>query len=190
VSDLPKQVRAFVAVSIPECIRERLATVQQELKGEFTDVSWTRPEAMHITLQFLGNIPSARLPELQVALRQCAGPITSFEAEVSGLGSFNDRVLWAGITCGAQQFGELAGAVRGSAKVLAAHEEERAFNAHVTLGRFRQRGRGVSKVLRSIPSPQFGEWQVSHFELIRSELSPHGAKYTVLESFPLKPRES
>ena len=56
MSDLPEKIRAFVAVRIPETVLAQLASVQQQLKGKFSDVSWTRAEAMHVTLQFLGNV--------------------------------------------------------------------------------------------------------------------------------------
>jgi RNA 2',3'-cyclic 3'-phosphodiesterase len=141
---------------------------------------------MHLTLLFLGNIESARVPELIPALRDAAGKGNAFEVELSGIGSFGNRVLWAGVRRGAEALTRLANSVRSSAQAFATHEEERPFNAHVTLGRFRRPARGVAKVLSALPGPHFDSWHVDHFELIRSELSPQGARYTTLAVCPLR----
>lgn len=185
MSDLPEKIRAFVAVRIPDAVLAQVVSVQQRLKPKFSDVSWTRAGGMHVTLQFLGNIESARLPELQAALRQATEQIPSFEIEIAGLGSFGNRVLWVGVNRGAEPLTRLAEAVRRATKSFGVHEEERPFNAHVTLGRFRKAERGVAKVLRDAVAPNFGFWSVNEFELIRSELSPKGGRHTMLRAFSL-----
>jgi 2'-5' RNA ligase len=185
-NELPKLVRAFIAVRIPERTLFQLAQVQEQLKAKFRDVSWTRPEAMHVTLQFLGNIESARLNELADAVSRATKTFPQFVLELSGLGSFGNRVLWVGLQQGAQPLTELAQAMHEVGKGFGHHEEERAFNAHVTLGRFRQRSQGVTATLRSITPPAFEPWRVQHVELIRSELSPRGSRYTTLATFPLR----
>jgi len=183
--DLPGKIRAFVAVRIPDAVLAQLVSIQQQLKCKFGDVSWTRAEAMHVTLQFLGNIESARLPALEAALRQAAGQIPSFEMELAGLGSFGHRVLWVGVNRGVEPLSRLAEAVRRATKGFGAHEEERAFNAHVTLGRFRKSSPNVTRILRESGAPNFDSWRVSEFELLRSELSPNEARHTGLGVFRL-----
>ena len=183
---LPPQIRTFIAVRIPPVVLEQLASVQQQLKNEFRDVSWSRPEAMHLTLQFLGNILSNEVPRLEAVLTAAVQAHTSFELELSTLGSFNNRVLWVGVGKGGDELTALAESVRAVAKPFGRHEEDRAFNAHVTLGRFRERGRGVEAVLRRVTPPRFRPWRVAHVELIRSELSPKGSRYTTLHVASLK----
>ena len=185
MNDLPEKVRAFIAVRIPEEVIARLVSTQGRLKPQVTDLSWTRPDAMHITLQFLGNVESARLAELETALRVVSESSRPFEVELAGLGSFNNRVVWAGLVHGAEALATLANALRLATKGLAGHEEEREFNAHVTLGRCRRPARGIARALQEAGAPQFGSWRVDHFELIRSELSPNGARYTTLTSMSL-----
>ena len=184
MKDLPETIRAFIAVRIPDEVMARLVSVQKQLRRELEDVSWTRPEAMHVTLQFLGNVESARLAELEAALREAATSTAPFGVELAGLGSFSHRVLWAGIVGGAEQLTTLANTLRSAAKGLAGHEEERAFSAHVTLGRCRRPMPGIARTLQLAGTPQFGGWRVEHFELIRSELLPQGARYTTLRVFP------
>lgn len=185
MSGLPEKIRAFIAARIPEAVLAQLVSAQEKLKRKFTDVSWTRVEAMHVTLQFLGNVESVRLPELEASLRQAIQRIPSFEMQLAGFGSFGNRVLWIGISRGIEPLTSVAEAVRRTTKRFDVHEEDRTFNAHVTLGRFRRPSRGVAAALRELDALAFGSWRVQEIELIRSELSPHGSRYTTLATAPL-----
>jgi 2'-5' RNA ligase len=185
MSDLPATIRAFVAVRIPDDILAQLAAFQKQLKADFRSVSWTRPEAMHLTLQFLGNIQASHLPALSGGLKAATRAHPPFALQLAGAGVFGNRVLWVGVGAGAAPLKQLANAVRLAAKDFAAHEETRDFNAHVTLGRQREPERGAAAILRKAPAPDLRPWQVEDVELIRSELSPKGSRYTTLETFPL-----
>jgi 2'-5' RNA ligase len=191
VSDeLPERIRAFVAVRIPTPQLVQLTALQDELKRKFTDVSRTRPEAMHLTLQFLGNVESARLDQLKQALSDASREIRAFNLQFSAPGSFGDRVLWVGVAGDVGDLTHFAESIRAATKSFGSHEEERAFNAHVTLGRFRGRGRQVASTLRTIRVPVFTAWLMDEIELIRSELSPRGARYTTLAEFRLRMPQS
>ena len=185
MSELPPHLRAFVAVRVPDDVIAQATAFLQQLKPEFPAVSWTRPEAMHLTLQFLGNIPSTGLPALTTGLELVATRHHSFSLALGGAGAFGNRVLWVGVKEGAESLKQLAEAVGEATKAFTPHHEKREFNAHLTLGRLREPIRGVSVILRKTGSPAFRSWQVDHFELIRSELSPKGSRYTTLETFPL-----
>lgn len=185
MNGLPEQVRSFIAIAVPASVRADLVSLQRELKPTFRYVSWTRPEAMHLTLQFLGNIESACLPGLEIFLCAATHNLASFELALGRIGSFGNRVIWVGLERGAEPLHQLANAVASATRPFIARTEERACNPHVTLGRSRRPARGLAMVLRRFSMPQIPAWAVNHFELIRSELSPHGSRYTTLASFPL-----
>jgi 2'-5' RNA ligase len=185
MSDLPETIRAFIAVPIPDAVRVQVAEVQRQLQPLLRDVSWTRPESMHLTLQFLGNIKSADLPNLQSMLHDVARRFAPFELALGHLGSFSNRVVWIGLQRGELPLTKLAEAVRCAAKDFAGHKEARGFNAHVTLGRMRRPAREVNAALQRISVPEFDAWTAAGFELIRSELSPHGSRYTTLATILL-----
>ena len=185
MSDLPEKIRAFIAVRIPDSVRVQIGGVQQQLKRELRDVSWTRPDAMHLTLQFLGNVESARLLELETALRGASRSVSPFDLAVGRTGSFGDRVIWVGVELGEKSLQNLAESVRQTAQPFAEREEARDFNGHVTLGRLRRPNRRIENALRQVLAPSFPKWTVREFELIRSELSPQGSRYTTLATIPL-----
>src|SRR6185436_9870816 len=132
-------MRVFVAATLPAAIRENLAAAQRALDALSLDVRWVRPEGIHLTLVFLGEVLAARLQGLAAALgalRGAAGPIV---LEARGLGTFPEsgrpRVIWARLA------GDLDGLARLQASVAAAVREAgsaieaRDWHPHLTLGR-------------------------------------------------------
>ena len=188
MNELPELIRAFVAVPLPEEIRAGLREFQTRLRCELGDVSWTRPESMHLTLRFLGNITSQSVEPMIAALRQATATFHAFPLSLGKAGSFGNRVLWMGLEQGTEPLQALAERVRAAVKPYAVHNEERGFNAHITLGRLRNPARGVRSAIHEVTSPRTDPWTADSFELIRSELSPHGSRYTTLARFPLAER--
>jgi 2'-5' RNA ligase len=194
MSELPQRIRTFIAVNLPADVLARVGQVQAELKPAARSgaVRWAAPEQIHLTLKFLGDIASASLPQLEAALhRACAG-IGPFGLRVEGLGGFPDlqrpRVLWAGIAGGLGSLHLLQKIVLRETEVWG-KPEERAFHAHLTLGRVKECGprelRELVAKMESMPVPEFGCWQVTELHLMRSELSPAGSRYTCLAAIPL-----
>ena len=192
--ELPQNIRTFIAVNLPADVLARIGQVQAELKlaARSGAVRWAAPGQIHLTLKFLGDITSASLPELEAALhRACAG-IGPFELRAEGLGGFPDlqrpRVLWAGIAGGLNSLHALQKNVLRETEAWG-EPEERAFHAHLTLGRVKDYSpRGLRELIAkigSMPVPQLGCWQVTELHLMRSELSPDGSHYTCLAAIPL-----
>ncbi len=190
VNELPEQIRAFIAVRLPEPSTAVLTELQARLKRVFRNVAWTRPEAMHLTLQFLGNIESARVEALATAVGNAVGAEAPFHLHLTTPGSFHGRVIWVELGGDTRQLSQLAEAVQQGTRGFAKYEEERAFRGHVTLGRLRQPWRGTDAVLAEMPPMKFEPWRVDHVELIRSELLPHGSRYATLAALPLGGKDS
>lgn len=186
MSVLPEPIRAFIAVPVAEPVRVRIREFQQRLKRELPDVSWTRPDAVHLTLRFLGNIDSACVAQLEEAVCAATVDSTAFELSMGELGSFGDRIIWLGLDHGAERLRDLAANVRAATDPFSAHDEDRAFSPHITMGRCRRPIRGLATGLRKFALPPFAPWTADRVEVIRSELSPMGSTYTTLVAVPLR----
>jgi 2'-5' RNA ligase len=185
-------IRAFIAVELPEAARRTLADLQNALRRDLSGVRWVRPEGIHLTLKFLGDIPEERVDAIGQALQaatQGQGPLT---LAVKGLGVFpgirKARVIWAGLG------GETADLVALQQRVDAALEpldfprERRRFKAHLTLGRFKKTPPApalVSILERRSDYPPC-EVAMGRVVLYRSELRPQGARYSPLIQAPLE----
>ena len=181
-------VRLFVAVHLTAEIRERLAAVQERLRSVHADVSWVRPENLHITIKFLGEVEPKRLDRIRPALAEVARSVAPFSLEVAGMGAFGGRiprVVWVGAQAGSAQLTELARRVEDGLGRVGFPKEKRDFTAHFTLGRVRS-PRNAESLLAALdeePADGFGAAPVDRCSLMQSELNPSGSIYTELDRF-------
>jgi RNA 2',3'-cyclic 3'-phosphodiesterase len=186
-------VRLFVALEIPPAVRENLATLMKKLSALEKQSSgekarWMRPENLHVTLKFIGELAPNKLDEIVAALSRVRSGQPA-ELQFGGLGFFRDekrpRVLWAGIDA-SPNLAAIAGDVEQQLEPLGFPREKRAFTPHLTLARFEPSG--VSLRLRAAVQQNaerdFGALRAGEFHLIESKLKPSGAEYTTLHSFP------
>jgi len=180
-------MRLFVAIEIEHEIRERINEFASSVRAKVPGARWVRPEGLHITLKFLGNVAETRRAEIEHALRSVRGH--SFALSLRHLGAFpnarSPRVLWVGIESG-PDLERLASAVDKQMGSVGFEREQRAFSPHVTLARFNERPRGNLGSLLADSQPSFGTMTANEFHLYESKLSPLGSRYTKLASFKLE----
>jgi 2'-5' RNA ligase len=180
-----------VAVLLPDELRRRLSLEVDALRRRTAGIAWVAPENLHITLKFLGGVEEPRLAEVAAAVEQTA-TVNAFEVAVRGLGAFptptRPRVIWAG-TAPAPAFVALGQAVDRAVAALGFPPETRPFAPHVTLGRVREprRDPALAAALEAAGAQALGTLTVGRVSLMRSDLSPRGARYTELRGWPLPP---
>ena len=191
-------VRLFLAISLPEKVKARLATLQKELAQSQADVRWVRPEGMHLTLKFFGNVPKEMIDPLSKVIQsviqeQHPGVI---HLGLKGLGTFpgrqkSPRVIWVGLEGDLSPLARLQRALEEAFVKLGFEPEKRAFMPHITLGRVKSSKR-VER-LRQILSRHEDETfftpeaiEIKELVLYQSILKPTGAVYIPLRKFSLK----
>ena len=184
-------MRCFIAISLPYELKAKISGIQEKLKAAGADVSWTRPEGMHLTLKFFGEIEDKRIPKIEKALDAVVDGIPTFTLSVSGMGTFPDmrrpRVIWIGLKEDGGNLLRLQKGVEEDLKKTGFPSEDRRFTPHITLGRIRS-NKNTDKLLRLIEEEkveELGSFDVSEDHLIKSELKPAGAEYTELYSIIL-----
>jgi 2'-5' RNA ligase len=188
VDPAPRHHRLFVALEPPDPVRRRIAAAAADLRraaGRGADeVRWVAPENVHLTLQFLGAVPEPRVGEVRAAVEAAAaaaaGPIA---LEVRGAGGFptarRPRVVWLGLAGDLPALQALVRDLGARLAPLGFPPEERAFSAHLTLGRAREgrAGPGVAGALAGAAAAEPFAWRASEVVLLESHLSPRGARY-------------
>lgn len=135
----------------------------------------------------------ARIPELRGVLDEAATGMPRFDLGIMGLGAFpsltRPRVIWAGVGEGGEALAALAGRVAGGLARVGVPPEDRPFSAHVTLGRIGEprRDPGLAAALASGAGRDFGRVTIDRVCLMRSDLSPRGARYTEVAAAGLAP---
>jgi 2'-5' RNA ligase len=184
------KIRIFIAIDIPETQRAHLASLQSELRPLGGRVSWPRPEGIHLTLKFLGDVEESRINEVADAVTKAAVGRSSFKIRIAGTGAFPNvrrpRVLWVGVKDSSGLVRDLARSIENNLKDVGFPRENREFSPHLTLGRVKE-SRGVEPLMDRLRGEKFdaGEFEVKEVVVVRSDLKPTGAVYTPLRRIPL-----
>ena len=185
------EIRCFVALNLPPELKGGLAELEARLKEARADVSWVKPENIHLTLKFLGGVEETRIPLIKRAIQEGlrgGGPLV---LSLAGLGVFpnprSPRVIWVGVEGDTERMEKLQKRLEQALEEVGFPREARSFSPHMTLGRMRSRQgtAGLMELVERLGEYRAGSIQAESIELMRSQLHPAGAIYTILESFPL-----
>lgn len=147
-------IRTFIAVELGSSVTSRAAQLINRLQVSDVKATWVKPQNMHLTLKFLGDVPDHEIPEICKLVQQAVSDIPSFELVFRGCGAFptieNPRTVWLGVDEGGEEIGLVHEAIDIALKKLRFPRETRRFQPHLTLGRIRDSGPGVAELSRLI----------------------------------------
>ena len=181
----PPSFRAFIAVVPPKSVRTGLGELVGQLKNldGRDDVRWVTPDAMHITLAFLGQLEEDRAAPLLDALEQAVADVGPFDLSIGRPGTFGERrrrggaqVIWAGLEGDVDALGQLYERVSDAVRHVGLTVESRGFQPHITLGRVR-RGRRWRLDAANAPATPSSRFRVAEVTLVESRLGRGPAVY-------------
>jgi len=183
-------LRAFIAVDIGPEVRKSLGELQERLKRTRADVRWVRPEGIHLTLRFLGNIQEADLAKLEPVLAAAVAGHAPAELSVAGWGTFPNprrpRVIWVGLPGAEEKVGGVAEALEKNLIAAGLGPADKPWKPHLTVGRV-QSAKGVDALLKALAEEGdqvYGRIRADRLTLFQSRLQRGGAVYTVLKEVP------
>jgi len=184
---MKKTLRTFVAVEINGPIRARADELITALAVTTADVNWVESHNLHLTLKFLGDVHQREITEVCRAVARGAAEVEPFELEVRGAGAFPNaarpRTVWIGAGEGAEQMVVLHDRVEAALAKLGYREEHRRFQTHLTIGRVRGAGPGITELgnlLQQQAGFEVGSMTVQKVAVFSSELTPAGPVYEVV----------
>ena len=183
--------RTFIALMIPSDWTDYLGAISRELSPKMRGLSWVRPENLHITLRFLGDLDDAAVRSVCDLVIREVGTATAPRARLGPIGAFPNlnrpRVLWVGLAEGQEAVSALAAEVNDALERGGFGEAEKPFRPHLTLARVREGARGLETVTgAALPSPPHAAL-LDRICVMKSELHPAGARYTALTEARLRP---
>ncbi len=194
--------RLFVGVPLSDPVRGEVGRLVERVRaavaaetdhdgsGGARDVRWVRMEGLHLTLRFLGPTLDDRRPEVEAAMRAAAAGATPFPIRIGGGGAFpsptRPRVLWLGVTTGAEQLAALAAALERGLAAAGWPPEERPYRAHLTLARADgvRAGPATAGALMAEAERFVGEWIADRIVLFESHTGGGPARYEALLEVP------
>lgn len=176
-------MRTFIAIEIPSEIKSALTALQTDLRRAGADVSWTKPENFHLTLNFLGEVDESRIGEVEKVCISSAAEFQPFTLSLNETGVFpNDRqprVLWVGLSGEIEKAIEIRKSLDERLAVIGFEPEEKDFRPHLTIGRVKsnRKTRELLALAYTQQAPALS-FMVTEIVLMKSELHPAGAEYT------------
>jgi len=183
-------MRTFIAIELSDHVKKKIEQLQAPLKKTNTFVSWVKPENIHITLKFLGEVPENKINEVFSATGKALEGAKKFTMSLKGLGAFPDvrrpRVIWIGSGSGEKELSYLANRVEEEMEKIGFPKENRKFSAHFTIGRVKS-SKNIEKLMELVKSSDFSteEIEIKEVVVMKSQLHPAGAIYTPLKKIPL-----
>jgi RNA 2',3'-cyclic 3'-phosphodiesterase len=187
---MSEEWRTFCAIELPPEVREQLAQHSKQLREAVPDASasWTKPENIHLTLKFFGNVAKDKLALISEAATRVAREFSPFQVRIGGTGVFPRRsrpqVLWIGVEDSSGRLSYLQQRLEEEFAGAGFPKEDRGYRPHLTIARLR-RPEDARPLAEAHIQKKFSfiEAPVNEFVLFRSQLSPKGSIYTVISEY-------
>ena len=183
---MPPTIRTFIALQLPPSVISLLEKVQEDLKSMRLRAKWVRPENIHLTLKFLGNIAPDDIDIIGRAMMDAVDDFAAIDLVARGVGVFpgikRPRVIWVGLGGQIQLLFAMQCMLEDNLAALGFKKEKRPFKGHLTLGRFRQTANAntIRQIMREYANLYSEEFTASRIILFKSDLKPTGAVYSQL----------
>jgi RNA 2',3'-cyclic 3'-phosphodiesterase len=183
---MSKTIRTFIAIEIPGNIISKIRELQEGIKKYSFKIRWVRPENIHLTLKFLGDIEAVNIDEIAEAISKTVTGYTSISLKAKGIGVFpgikRPRVLWVGLTGQSESLVRLQKTLDENLQTLGFPGEKRPFRGHLTMGRIKANidVKKFGDALMAFRSFETETFTAGQLVLYKSELKPSGAVYTKL----------
>ena len=184
-------IRTFIAVDLNPRIKKTIKHIQNYLDRANCDVKWVKPENIHLTLKFLGDINIKEIDALTQLLSNLLQNIKPIETEFTLLNAFPDisqpHIIWAGLKDDSQKIAHLVKFLEKSLGRIGFKEEQKPFRPHITIGRIRTQNNisNLSHALSDYTVPDTQTQTIKHITLYKSTLTSHAPIYDKLATFDL-----
>jgi 2'-5' RNA ligase len=187
-----ESIRSFIAIEIPTSIKNLLYNLEEKLRNLPCNVKWVKPENIHLTLHFLGNLEIRKIEEIKEMIGKICKKFNPFSIEIdNNLGAFpnerNPRVIWLGIKEEKDILENLYQEIGKNLEKIKIETEKRKFHPHLTIGRVKSSKNKhlLTKAIREIKLDSSYAFEVKEVNLFKSTLTPQGSIYEKLGNYSL-----
>jgi 2'-5' RNA ligase len=191
----PERHRLFVAIALPETVRHAIEKTRDELRAALPakSIRWTRSDQFHLTMRFLGGVEASRVDRLHDAMRRACAGAGALQLRAARIGVFpgprRPRVVWTGVDDRDGRLAALQRAIEAATNAFTEEQPQETFTGHITLARCRDLDRNAASTLTSLvqamADKSFGYWTAVSVDIVRSQPTPQGSRYTTLAEISL-----
>ncbi len=185
-----ESLRTFIAFPLPASIRDHIQSIQDGVRAEGLRMRWVKPENIHLTLKFLGNVAPADIEGIAEAMAETVQSAPVIRLGAKGLGVFpgisRPRVLWVGLQGETHALIEIQKRLDERLGRIGIAPDTRPFKAHLTIARAKGslNSKTLAEAMAVLGNTESAPFTADKMVLYQSELKPDGAVYTRLKSVP------
>jgi len=182
-------MRVFIAIPCPDELKEGMVEIQESIK-DLGKLTLVKPENIHITMKFLGEVEEGKIPDINKRLDNLS-ELQSFDISLKGVGVFPSmdyiRVVWVGVDKGADRITEIHSEIDRKLNELN-FKKDKNFHPHLTIARvkFLKKKEELRNIIQKDSAMDFGSFKAERIELMRSRLSPKGPEYSIIHEIQFK----
>lgn len=183
------KIRSFIAINLPDEIKKEIGFLIEKLKekNKSQEIKWVNPEGIHLTLHFLGYLDEEMVKQVKKIIQKCIVGFAPTEIELKDFDSFPNLQRPRVLFISGQETGKNKSLQNLQIKIgrelenIGIKVDRRPWQIHLTLARLK------SPIRLSIATPKLSRtnFKVKSIDLMKSELTPQGAIYSLIESFSL-----
>ncbi len=183
-------MRLFLALMLPDDLRETLGVLVRTLSKADAQVKWVTWQNIHLTLKFLGEVEEERLHQVHEVSRLAAKGVRPFQLKAEGVGAFpgvrRPKVIWVGLTP-SSRLTVLYGRIEDGFRSIGFPAEKKSWSPHLTIGRVKS-NRNIRRLEAELSQAVFHPYTflVDGIHIVRSTLRPEGPLYDTLKRIPLE----
>ena len=187
------EIRSFLAFELPQEFKEIISRVLPDMKKSLMDVRWLRPANIHLTMVFMGSVPSERIKPAGERVAKVCNRHKPFNVSLGGAGLFSNRhiprVFRLSLAGDIDRMSRFRNDLHKALLPFGIKQEKRRFSPHLTLGRFRRgakTGKDLDEFLLRYRDLTSSMCKLNELILFKSDLKPDGAVHTRLTGWPLR----
>jgi len=183
-------MRVFIGIKLSDHVHEEIEKFLKPFKKSSTPIRWVKPENVHLTLKFIGEIPEEKYRQIARCLGEIQFNTGPFQLKLSGCGKFGRgdtlNILWIGVNTG-NALKEIYNRIENSLAKIHIEKENRPFKAHITVGRNKKNYnfKNFFQLMEEKSHQPITEFTVSGFQIFESKLKPEGPMYKILKEITL-----
>ncbi|MGD2086174.1 MAG: RNA 2',3'-cyclic phosphodiesterase [Candidatus Aminicenantes bacterium] len=183
-------MRVFIGIKLDERVHEEIEKFLEPFKKIASPIRWVRPGNVHVTLKFIGEVPEEKYTKIEKRLSEAEFDTGPFDLRLAGCGKFGRgntlNIFWIGIAP-SDPLTRVFKKIENTLAKIGIEKENRPFKPHITVGRNKKNFnfKSLFNLIEENNQRLVSEFNVSHFQVFKSQLRPEGPIYTILKEIPL-----
>lgn len=183
-------MRIFIGIKLDDAALDSIEKFLKPFKKIASPLKWTIRENLHVTLKFIGEVPTEKYKQIEALLAEGDFNTGAIDLNITGCGKFGRgpdlNIFWVGLEKN-PKLEDMFNRIENTLAKAGIPKEDRPFKPHITVARNKKtfNFKSFFELIEQNGSRLISPYSVTHFQLFESRLRPEGPIYSILKEIPL-----